>query len=774
LYSIQKVGVLKRSDFIARAVVTILFSYALAVGATFNGLLSPEFHQPTLLLIAGFLAAWLFIRWRRGWRWFRPPLETAIVVWALAFGLSLVGNPEVWRRVAVGLWYMALYILVWYALHDVLANGGLRRDILVSGILISGFVVLIFGYVQLFVWSRIYLPAITAGLAPLNLPRLVSTLGNANALGNYLVVLIPFALVGWTNAANRLGRVVMTGYALLALALLLLTFSRGAWVGMGAGLLVWGALWLVRRNLLSADAIRSWWGDQASWLKLVSVAGGAAIAIIIALIVNVFIGSFQLGGRGTELRTGIYGAAVQLFTEKPLTGYGLFTFGRELPRFESSPPNNPHSHAHSAPLHIAAELGLLGLAAMLLTVLVSAQAMHRNWRVSGDERRALLAGATAGVLAFAVHQLTDLPAMMPAIALSGLVALALATASPGPVVEVQRWRARVYPVGAAIAGIALVAAGWWNSSVYQQYVETLRYGAESRDYRGAAERLQPILEADPGLSLYHQQQGFLWGMAALPGDADSLGRAIGAYARFTTLEPNYAVGWANLSALYQQAGQQGDAYQAIQKAARLAPLSWEIQVTLARYAQALGEAEIARQAYAQALKAYPDMALHPELASLQKRADGNPPDLTSPAQIALLLDAGSITDADKLWSQTAPDKTIRSYVVGELLALARRDRNSAADWLTKIERAAAAPAEQVWLHLARARLARYDGDTAAVQNELAAAQKLLQRDPLDGDWEYGLSFAYAQFLRLGIPRQFLPQLNLPAGEPLLAFLLAKT
>src|SRR5690606_16286306 len=112
--------------------------WALTIGGTFNGLVEPRFRLLSLAGLALLLAAWLLARWRGGWRWHRTPLDAAVVLWALAFGLSLLTNLDAWRRIAIGLWYMGLYAGVWFLLLDLLANRRLARAGLVDALLLAG------------------------------------------------------------------------------------------------------------------------------------------------------------------------------------------------------------------------------------------------------------------------------------------------------------------------------------------------------------------------------------------------------------------------------------------------------------------------------------------------------------------------------------------------------------------------------------------------------------------------------------------------------------
>lgn len=63
------------SRLLVRPVVVALFVYLLSLGATFNGIVSPDIGVMTLALIAILVAVWLFIRWRSGWQWYRSPLD---------------------------------------------------------------------------------------------------------------------------------------------------------------------------------------------------------------------------------------------------------------------------------------------------------------------------------------------------------------------------------------------------------------------------------------------------------------------------------------------------------------------------------------------------------------------------------------------------------------------------------------------------------------------------------------------------------------------------
>ncbi len=546
------------------ALCVLVMTYFVSLGATFNGVLLTDFKVFTLGLMAVLVMLWWVVRWRRGWLWHVTVLDRVILLWIAAFVLSLGANPETWRRSAIGLWYVGVYIGVWYALHDVLANRAVRKDILIDALLIAGLVVIVFGY-----WQMTNALSQSTNLLAV---RPVSLLGNSNALGAFLVVLTPFAYARSRTARLPVGRTVMTVYALLAALLLLMTFSRGAWLGLVALVVSYLGLQLYSRQLLSFTALRAWWGTQSRRMQMVTGVGTVAVIVAAVAAIALFIQSFTIGGRSTDLRLPIYQSAIEQFGASPLFGNGLFTFGRGLIADWSMPPNQPHAHAHDIPLNIAAELGLVGLAALGATLYLIYRRLRDNIQAAIFlSSQITLFASIAAVVGFGVHHLVDMPAMMPAIALTGLLALVLATAPTEPQPVTLRVR-RVGHIGAlGVLWLGLIVTGLWSSSLYRQYIGVLQDAVNEGDYVEAARRLQPIIDADPSLAILHMEQGFLFGMAAADHDVEAMRAGIAAYARFLELEPSHAVSWVNVAALHWQRGDRDTAVFAMSRAVVLAP-----------------------------------------------------------------------------------------------------------------------------------------------------------------------------------------------------------
>lgn len=758
---------MKRSESIVRAVLVVLFGYLLSLGATFTGVVTPEFSSITLAIAALLAFVWLMAHWIGGWRWHHTPLDGVFLLWAVAFVVSILANSETWRRSVIALWYVGLYIGVWYALSDLIANRAAKRETIIDAFLFGGLIVLAFG-----VWQ------ITFGSGGVR-PRPVSTLGNPNFLGAFLVVLTPLALGRLASVRNRVGRFVLVLYMLVSVGLLLLTGSRGSWIGLAAALAVWGVLTLAHQDLLSFSKLRVWWRTQSARVRvlvgsagLVAVVGAGAAGFLI-------VRSLSEPGRDVGLRTYLYDAALTLFSEKPLTGHGLFTFGHTLGRFSSIPPAQTHSHAHNAPLHIASELGIVGLVALAATLVMMFLTMRRNWRVLQGRERVLFAGAAAAVCGFAAHQQFDVPAMMPAIALVGMVALVLALRPAEQQSLTARWRMLAQPVSVIVLVFVLVVSGVWSQSIYQRYITILREGVSTENYRTAAEQMQSVIDSDPAMSIYSAQQAYLFGLAANSGNSDSLINAIAAYERVVQLEPYYAPLRANLAALFFEAGDYANAIETMQTAAELAPDAWQLWYGAGVMAEtAQDQDDLAVELYKKALAAQPDAYLHPDWGALLLQNDALEDIELQPsplAQAVLYLESGDVDAALEAWTQF--DGTVypppAPEVVRMIIALAQNDRAGATAWLRRAELVAPAAEQRVWQHFGLAKLAQFDGDSTLAAQELDAAREALEIGLLDEDIRSGQSFAYAQFLRQAIPRQLLPQVYYPVASPLLGYLLEK-
>ena len=558
----------QRRHILERLVVTLACLYLLSpFGATFNGVVIPDSHPITFGLILSALFLWGIARMRHSWRWHRSALDMAMPLWLLAIAAAMLANPGALRRSLIGLWFVAMYIAVWYIMQDWLANRPSAKELLVDGLLGAGLMVMVFSAVQILYSGKLLQP--------------VSVMGNANALGTVLLVLIPLALrKAWRARAAKL-RTLWRIYCAIAIINLALTLSRGAWISLFAAGAALFLLSLAHFGMLSPREFLAWWGKGGARRQRRALAAALAVSLCLICAAALIVHSFTLPERSANLRAAIWRSALLQFLDAPITGGGLFTYGKHSGRHLPIPPAQHYAHAHNLPLHVAAELGIIGLLALGATLSLIVKRLQRLWHQKTSTDRLDWIFFVAALVGFGIHHLFDVSAMMPAVALLGIVALVLAL-EPSP--EQKTMSAsfgKTWAIGLTLLWLGLLAIGYRDMQSNRRYIEALRLTATSKvpripgnpapEFHQALDTLDELIASDPTMPVYHLQSALLWGLLAADGEQAAIQQAIAAFKRFLILEPNQAISWANLAELHWQAEDRWAAARAMERARELAP-----------------------------------------------------------------------------------------------------------------------------------------------------------------------------------------------------------
>jgi len=240
------------------------------------------------------------------------------------------------------------------------------------------------------------------------LTRAYGTFEQPNPFAGYLALQLPFALAGaliWKGKWRWLALAV----AALAVLGIVISLSRGAWLGGAAGVLVVG--WLAAGM---SRGLMKWAGlVVAIALALFLLARGSGV--IPATAGTILSGERDLvelasnpgsADFAVTQRVAFWVAGARMVADRPLTGVGLGNFDEGYPDYNIGIWDESLGHAHNFYLNLAAETGLIGAA--LFGVFLGG-VMLRGTRAGGRgaATRVALIGATGSLAAFAAHSLVD-------------------------------------------------------------------------------------------------------------------------------------------------------------------------------------------------------------------------------------------------------------------------------------------------------------------------------------------------------------------------------
>jgi putative inorganic carbon (HCO3(-)) transporter len=230
--------------------------------------------------------------------------------------------------------------------------------------------------------------------------RLFADTIHPNVMAGYLVILLPVSVTllffAWGQLRRQL-RLALILASLFIFAILILTKSRGAWMGFGAMILLlvtlrWRRGWLMLPAFLLAA------------IGVLALVGSGPVLDALATSGTV---------NGVAGRVEIWSRAIFMIRDFSFTGIGMGTFGNLAdalyPFLLVAPGTIPH--AHNLFLQVAVDLGIPGLIAWLAIFGLVARCAWDVYRYGRRLQDAWIMALGAGLLgsqfALAVHGLTD-------------------------------------------------------------------------------------------------------------------------------------------------------------------------------------------------------------------------------------------------------------------------------------------------------------------------------------------------------------------------------
>jgi putative inorganic carbon (HCO3(-)) transporter len=444
------------------ALVAMVFVVPIAMSnLTFLGFKSPftydqfdivkVFFERLLGLVA--LGAWGWALLRRGGKVRRTPIDwlvLAFLVWAGFTTLTSIHPPTAlfgtyhrYEGFLSFVNYAVIYFLILQFADSPARVRTLAKSLFWSSVIVTGYGVLQYAGLDPIHW----------GPLPFETHRAFSTYGNPDLLGGFLMFSVPVAMGLALAEQNLVWRLIYWAGLALNVVVLIVTFTRGAWIGGVIGLLILAVIaWRHHVKLRIVD-----------WLPA-SVTAAIAVAIVWRSLSNGgqvmnfgrrLASILQFSGGSGKTRTEIWQAALTAIEKRPIQGWGADTFKLVFEKFKpmdyvrDAGSASVADNAHNYPLELAAGIGIVGMLMMYgIFIWAAVRSFGTVFKRTNDPHHILLGAFWAAAAGYLVQ-------LMFAVSVTGntfllWAAIGIVLAPTARVVTVRS------PKRGMVAGLAVV------------------------------------------------------------------------------------------------------------------------------------------------------------------------------------------------------------------------------------------------------------------------------------------------------------------------------
>ena len=282
------------------------------------------------------------------------------------------------------------FIVFSLVLYNGVTNRG-QLDVLLAVVVLAGTAVSVYGILQyLFRWGYQSAAWVDSDMFSSILFRVPSTLDNPNMLGQYLILIIPIGGARLLAQRDWPGRIFYFLCCALMCVCMILTFSRGAWLGLLFAGVVFAMLLNPRLILLAPVALAALW------------------FILPDTVISRFTSIGNMSDASTSYRFYIWMGTLAMLKNYWLCGIGpgAAAFNMVYPAYSYNGISAPHSH--NLFLQIVCDAGIAALGVFLILIFVyfrmmcTALSRERDWT-----SRLYQIAFTGGVCGFLVQAMTD-------------------------------------------------------------------------------------------------------------------------------------------------------------------------------------------------------------------------------------------------------------------------------------------------------------------------------------------------------------------------------
>lgn len=270
-------------------------------------------------------------------------------------------------------------------------------NVIVTMLVFSATLVALYGLYQYVVGVEIEAAWVDVENNPDVKTRIYSVFGNPNILAEYLILTIPMSVALFWQSKKLHKKILFLGTTLIMTLALVLTLSRGGWIGFAVAALIF--IVLVEKRIL---------------LSLIPLSV-AAVYLLPQSIINRILSIGNLADSSNAYRIKIWDITLEIIKDNWISGVG---FGH-LPfkqTFETYIRTMPTYHAHNTYLQTAAEIGVPGLIAFLFFLFILFKyGVHKLIKKDNNYIKIMGAGALAGIGGLFAHGAVENVLYLPKI-----------------------------------------------------------------------------------------------------------------------------------------------------------------------------------------------------------------------------------------------------------------------------------------------------------------------------------------------------------------------
>ena len=390
------------------AIYTVLIFTPLARGSVQDWAVS-VIHIVTLTALTAFLLE-RSLTWK--WKRIKTPLDKPIFALLILVILSTIFSMH-FRTSFQALMLFVNYIVIFYlVIHTTRTRSQFRQLIYI----IIGMATFLsfFGFLKLF------------GISPFpwwnytdlsqNSHRLASTFGNPDHLAGYMEMALPLIL-GLFLKDYKGGRLfVMICLTILILAALILSLSRGGWIGSITCLIFMSFVLSTNRYFRHKGF-------------LISMTVGLLAVALIVLSSTPVVERFRTIPEQKEMtvhgRVTVWKGVIKMIDSNPFTGSGPGTFATVFTQYQPPGLKNHFRMAHNDYLHFISEVGYPLVPVIIWMMIIFYRRVFKKLRHRSRLVRGISLGAMSGVTAILIHSIGDFNLHIPSNALLFSVLAAL-------------------------------------------------------------------------------------------------------------------------------------------------------------------------------------------------------------------------------------------------------------------------------------------------------------------------------------------------------------